>query len=64
MTVTPQGVELSSLRLLNFTMMETECTPSARVNPDDCDFKENGVRMRVVGGHTHTPGGSWVSSLG
>ncbi|XP_074942198.1 cathelicidin-2-like isoform X1 [Phalacrocorax aristotelis] len=37
------GVDLSTLRGLNFSMMETECTPSIRVNPDDCDFKENGV---------------------
>uniref|UniRef100_A0A8U8BWY2 Uncharacterized protein n=1 Tax=Geospiza parvula TaxID=87175 RepID=A0A8U8BWY2_GEOPR len=38
------GVELSSLRRFNFSMMETECAASARANPDDCDFKENGVR--------------------
>ncbi|NXC77061.1 CTHL2 protein, partial [Anhinga anhinga] len=37
------GVELSTLQRLNFSMMETDCTPSIRVNPDDCDFKENGV---------------------
>ncbi|NWX01390.1 CTHL2 protein, partial [Caloenas nicobarica] len=43
------GVELSSLRLLNFTMMETECAASARVNPDDCDFKENGVIKECSG---------------
>ncbi|NWV25382.1 CTHL2 protein, partial [Origma solitaria] len=36
------GVELSSLQGLNFTMMETDCAASARINPDDCDFKENG----------------------
>ncbi|KAM6101633.1 LOW QUALITY PROTEIN: cathelicidin-2-like [Theristicus caerulescens] len=36
------GVELGALRTLNFSMMETECAPSAR-DPDDCDFKENGV---------------------
>ncbi|NXG99465.1 CTHL2 protein, partial [Loxia leucoptera] len=40
------GVELSSLRRLNFSMMETDCAASARANPDDCDFKENGVRRR------------------
>ncbi|NWI31218.1 CTHL2 protein, partial [Sula dactylatra] len=37
------GVELSTLQHLNFSIMETECTPSIQVNPDDCDFKENGV---------------------
>ncbi|NWU12980.1 CTHL2 protein, partial [Cephalopterus ornatus] len=37
------GVELSSLRGLNFSMMETDCAASAHPNPDDCDFKENGV---------------------
>ncbi|NXO70834.1 CTHL2 protein, partial [Phainopepla nitens] len=31
-----------SLQRLNFSMMETDCAASARVNPDDCDFKENG----------------------
>ncbi|NXC04587.1 CTHL2 protein, partial [Orthonyx spaldingii] len=36
------GVELSSLQGLNFSMMETDCAASARPNPDDCDFKENG----------------------
>ncbi|NXG49530.1 CTHL2 protein, partial [Psilopogon haemacephalus] len=36
-------VDLSNLRVLNFSMMETECGPSARGNPDDCAFKENGV---------------------
>ncbi|NXK50607.1 CTHL2 protein, partial [Chauna torquata] len=37
------GVDLSTLRALNFTMMETECTPSTRLPADDCDFKENGA---------------------
>ncbi|KAM9232269.1 cathelicidin-2-like [Leptosomus discolor] len=36
-------VELSALQRLNFTMMETECAPSAGLNPDDCNFKENGA---------------------
>uniref|UniRef100_A0A8C6IV20 Uncharacterized protein n=1 Tax=Melopsittacus undulatus TaxID=13146 RepID=A0A8C6IV20_MELUD len=36
------GVDLTMLRVLNFSMMETECSPSSRVNPEDCDFKENG----------------------
>uniref|UniRef100_A0A8C6ZXH8 Cathelicidin antimicrobial peptide n=1 Tax=Nothoprocta perdicaria TaxID=30464 RepID=A0A8C6ZXH8_NOTPE len=36
-------VELSSLRGLNFTLMETECEPGTRARLDDCDFKENGV---------------------
>ncbi|XP_039930655.1 cathelicidin antimicrobial peptide [Hirundo rustica] len=43
------GVELSSLQGLNFTMMETECAASARINPDDCDFKENGVIKECSG---------------
>ncbi|KGL96229.1 Cathelicidin-2, partial [Charadrius vociferus] len=43
------GVELNALRALNFTMMETECSPSGRVNPDDCDFKENGVIKECSG---------------
>uniref|UniRef100_A0A8C9LFQ2 CTHL2 protein n=1 Tax=Pavo cristatus TaxID=9049 RepID=A0A8C9LFQ2_PAVCR len=37
------GVDLSTLRALNFTIMETECALSARTPIDDCDFKENGV---------------------
>ncbi|NXE84982.1 CTHL2 protein, partial [Cochlearius cochlearius] len=43
------GVELSALPGLNFSMMETECAASARVNPDDCDFKENGVIKECSG---------------
>ncbi|CAM9197960.1 unnamed protein product [Bubo scandiacus] len=43
------GVDLSTLRVLNFSVMETECTPSAQVNPDDCDFKENGVIKECSG---------------
>ncbi|XP_072781334.1 cathelicidin antimicrobial peptide isoform X1 [Taeniopygia guttata] len=43
------GVELSSLRTLNFSMMETECAASARANPDECDFKENGVIKECSG---------------
>ncbi|NXF85180.1 CTHL2 protein, partial [Eubucco bourcierii] len=43
------GVDLSSLRALNFSMMETECGPSARSNPDDCAFKENGVIKECSG---------------
>ncbi|NWH56222.1 CTHL2 protein, partial [Geococcyx californianus] len=43
------GVELTSLRGLNFSIMETECAPSARLNPDDCDFKENGVIKECSG---------------
>uniref|UniRef100_A0A8C3LWT6 CTHL2 protein n=1 Tax=Chrysolophus pictus TaxID=9089 RepID=A0A8C3LWT6_CHRPC len=39
------GVDLSTLRTLNFTIMETECVPRAQTPIDDCDFKENGVRM-------------------
>ncbi|XP_074878527.1 cathelicidin-2-like isoform X5 [Buteo buteo] len=43
------GVDLSTLRGLNFTMMETECVSGTRVNPDDCDFKENGVIKECTG---------------
>ncbi|XP_036235132.1 cathelicidin antimicrobial peptide [Molothrus ater] len=43
------GVELSSLRRFNFSMMETECAASARTNPDDCDFKENGAIKECSG---------------
>ncbi|NXS96032.1 CTHL2 protein, partial [Jacana jacana] len=43
------GVELSTLRTLNFTLMETECTPSIQVIPDDCNFKENGVIRECSG---------------
>ncbi|XP_062424655.1 cathelicidin antimicrobial peptide [Rhea pennata] len=42
-------VELSSLRGLNFTLMETECTPGTHVRLDDCDFKENGVIKDCMG---------------
>ncbi|XP_072185815.1 cathelicidin-2 [Excalfactoria chinensis] len=37
------GVDLNTLRELNFTIMETECVPTARTPIDDCDFKENGA---------------------
>ncbi|NXF78973.1 CTHL2 protein, partial [Sclerurus mexicanus] len=43
------GVELSSLRGLNFTVMETDCAVSAGPNPDDCDFKENGAIKECSG---------------
>ncbi|NXO01408.1 CTHL2 protein, partial [Rhinopomastus cyanomelas] len=43
------GVELSSLHSLNFTMMETECNPSARIDTSDCDFKENGLIKECSG---------------
>ncbi|NWH88871.1 CTHL2 protein, partial [Aegithalos caudatus] len=49
----PQGVELSSLQGLNFSMMETDCAASARINPDDCDFKENGVIKECSGPVQH-----------
>ncbi|NXD63009.1 CTHL2 protein, partial [Eolophus roseicapillus] len=44
-----QGLELTTLRVLNFSIMETECSPSSRVNPEDCDFKENGVIKECSG---------------
>ncbi|NWR94249.1 CTHL2 protein, partial [Furnarius figulus] len=43
------GMELSSLRGLNFTMMETDCATSTQPNPDDCDFKENGAIKECSG---------------
>ncbi|NXI38272.1 CTHL2 protein, partial [Galbula dea] len=43
------GVDLSSLRSLNFSMMETECTRSAGMSSDDCDFKENGIIKECSG---------------
>ncbi|XP_067148656.1 cathelicidin antimicrobial peptide [Apteryx mantelli] len=42
-------IELSSLRALNFTLMETECKPGTHVRLDDCDFKENGAIKDCVG---------------
>ncbi|XP_053915194.1 cathelicidin-2-like [Cuculus canorus] len=42
-------VELTKLKTLNFSLMETECGPIARANPDDCDFKENGVIKECSG---------------
>ncbi|XP_075273615.1 cathelicidin-2-like [Opisthocomus hoazin] len=43
------GVDLSALPRLNLTLMETECAASARVNPNDCDFKENGAIKECAG---------------
>uniref|UniRef100_A0A8C3XZT9 CTHL2 protein n=1 Tax=Catharus ustulatus TaxID=91951 RepID=A0A8C3XZT9_CATUS len=43
------GVELSSLQSFNFSMMETECAASARSDPEDCAFKENGVILKCLG---------------
>ncbi|NXD88262.1 CTHL2 protein, partial [Halcyon senegalensis] len=43
------GIELSTLQRFNFSMMETECDLGTRVNPDDCDFKENGVIKECSG---------------
>ncbi|XP_072185836.1 cathelicidin-2-like [Excalfactoria chinensis] len=37
------GIDLNTLRELKFTIMETECVPTARTPIDDCDFKENGA---------------------
>uniref|UniRef100_A0A8C3TXK9 CTHL2 protein n=1 Tax=Catharus ustulatus TaxID=91951 RepID=A0A8C3TXK9_CATUS len=42
------GVELSSLQAFNFSMMETECAASARIDPEDCAFKENGIIRECV----------------
>ncbi|NXN64566.1 CTHL3 protein, partial [Himantopus himantopus] len=35
---------LSSLRRLNFTVMETRCPARSGARPDTCEFKEDGVR--------------------
>ncbi|KAF1415105.1 Cathelicidin-2, partial [Spheniscus humboldti] len=43
------GIDLSTLQGLNFSLMETECAPRTQVNPDDCDFKENGVIKECSG---------------
>ncbi|NXT20563.1 CTHL2 protein, partial [Syrrhaptes paradoxus] len=43
------GVDLSSLRELNFSIMETECPASAQPNPDDCDFIRKGVIKECSG---------------
>ncbi|NWH77712.1 CTHL2 protein, partial [Piaya cayana] len=42
-------VDMTTLRTLNLSLMETECGPSGRANPDDCDFKENGVIKECSG---------------
>ncbi|XP_032920942.1 cathelicidin-2-like [Catharus ustulatus] len=42
------GVELSSLQSFSFSMMETECAASARSDPEDCAFKENGVILECL----------------
>ncbi|XP_040403045.1 cathelicidin antimicrobial peptide [Cygnus olor] len=36
-------VQLSSLRNLNFTIMETRCPAHTGARPDTCDFKEDGL---------------------
>ncbi|XP_005139563.2 cathelicidin-3-like [Melopsittacus undulatus] len=37
------SIQLSSLQLLNFTIMETQCPARARIHPDACEFKEDGL---------------------
>ncbi|XP_065600917.1 cathelicidin-2 [Cyrtonyx montezumae] len=37
------GIDLSTVRALNFTIMETDCAPRTRVPIDDCNFKDNGA---------------------
>lgn len=39
----PQNVQLSSLRNLNFTIMETRCQARSGAQLDSCEFKEDGV---------------------
>lgn len=48
LSLSPQDVQLSSLRRLNFTIMETRCPARSPAQLDNCDFKEDGVR--VLGG--------------
>ncbi|XP_027716437.1 cathelicidin antimicrobial peptide-like [Vombatus ursinus] len=36
-------------RLLNFTMRETVCPNTENPNPDECDFKENGLVKECIG---------------
>ncbi|XP_071588780.1 cathelicidin-1-like [Heliangelus exortis] len=36
-------VPLSSLQLLNFTLMETLCPAHGAFRPDTCDFKDDGI---------------------
>ncbi|XP_075561890.1 cathelicidin-3-like [Pelecanus crispus] len=36
-------VPLGSLRLLNFTIMETRCPARSGLRPDACEFKEDGL---------------------
>lgn len=55
----PQGIDLGTLRALNFTLMETDCAPGSRVPTDDCDFKENGVSPGGSRGGDTTPLGAW-----
>ncbi|XP_056341969.1 cathelicidin-2-like isoform X1 [Oenanthe melanoleuca] len=43
------GLELSSLHGFNFSMMETSCASSSRSDPEDCDFKENGLILECLG---------------
>uniref|UniRef100_A0A8C3BA43 Uncharacterized protein n=1 Tax=Cairina moschata TaxID=8855 RepID=A0A8C3BA43_CAIMO len=52
------GIDLGALRALNFTLMETDCAPGSRVPADDCDFKENGVRLGGDPGGGHNPAGT------
>ncbi|NXA40411.1 CTHL2 protein, partial [Eudromia elegans] len=42
-------VQLSSLRGLNLTLMETECEAGSRTPLEDCDFKENGAIKDCAG---------------
>ncbi|XP_027704217.1 cathelicidin antimicrobial peptide-like isoform X2 [Vombatus ursinus] len=36
-------------RLLSFTMRETVCPNTENPNPDECDFKENGLVKECIG---------------
>ncbi|XP_027704214.1 cathelicidin-2-like, partial [Vombatus ursinus] len=36
-------------RLLSFTMRETICPNTENPNPDECDFKENGLVKECIG---------------
>ena len=42
-----QEVDPGTRKPVSFTVKETVCPKTAQESPEQCDFKENGVRMRV-----------------
>ncbi|KAM6412355.1 cathelicidin-3-like [Pluvialis apricaria] len=49
-------IQLSSLRHLNFTVMETQCPARSGTRPDACDFKEDGL-IKECSAPVPQPGG-------